>query len=279
MTNALVVPAEADSQDTTEPGNSPASLLLNAPTINLRGHEQAAQSVLMDDVSLPFSAERLALVRLPLDAGGFRLDRVEPRWQRRNHYLIKRRLDDTPVLEGLEKTLVRFCQRALADANKRGLPVQDRYAYLTVDDRWVEKGQTQRQDGWHIDGMQGSEVATPTPGCYQYVWSDCAPMAMALQGFNVEGFDRHTVNFFESLARQVHTASCKRFAERRMMLMSAYLVHKAMPVPTSGYRRFLRLYLTHQPITSVKATLNPLIDYDYEPQTTSGEIPSGLSIV
>lgn len=233
-------------------------------------------SVFTEDIRKPFDARRFSMPRQPEEGFAFSLAKPNRAWTSRNHWLIKPKQGSYVIFDDLEPDVRRFCQKAMEFMRAYRLPFEDRYLYLTVDDRWVSEGDTQRVPGWHIDGMQGSEVETPTPGCFQFLWCDHTPMEYSTQSFETKGLDRHKVNFFDSLGNQVNPDSVKRGRSGLAYLMSPYQVHRARPVAQNGRRKLLRLSASHQPITSVKVTINPYMEYDHPIHVTSGEIPDHL---
>lgn len=236
-------------------------------------------SLFLEDIRQPFSAKRFGLARPPIEGFVLNLAKPQRRWESRNHWMIKSRASEAIILDDLEPDVRRFCQKAIEYMQANRLPIKDRYLYLTVDDRHVEAGRTQRQPGWHFDGMQGSEVPSVNPGCFQFLWCDHTPALYATQSFQTKGLDRHRVNFFDSLGNQVKEDSLIQGKPGLAYLMSAYQVHRASEVAVSGRRKVLRLSASYQPITSKRMTVNPHIGYDYPIHSTSGRIPEGLKVL
>lgn len=233
-------------------------------------------SVFMKDIQAPFDARRFALPRQPLEGFAFSPAKPGRIWESRNNWQIKCKDSEDIVLDDLEPDVRRFCQKALEHMQANRLPIKNRYLYLTVDDRVVPAGRTHRRSGWHFDGMQGSEVPTPNPGCFQYLWCDHTPMHITGQAFQVKGLCRHTVNFFDSLANQVDESKAQQVQAGIAYLMSPYQMHRCTALPEERRRKVVRLSASHQPNTSVLMTRNPHMHYDYEIHSTSGEIPRGL---
>lgn len=232
--------------------------------------------VFLEDIKKPFDTRRFALERAPMDSFIYTPAKPNRPWTSRNHWMIKSKSDSFILLEDLEPDVRRFCQKAIDFMRAFRLPFEDRYLYLTVDDRELEEGAVQRQPGWHFDGMQGSEVETPNPGCFNFLWCDHSPMEYSTQAFPTEDLDRHTVNLFDTLGQQVRPESRMTATAGMTHLMGPYQLHQGRPVERSGRRKLLRLSASHQPITSIRMTINPYMTYDYPYHTTSGAIPSHL---
>ena len=162
------------------------------------------------------------------------------------------------------------------DIVEHRIGLHDRYIYVTVDQGWVEPGDTQRTAGWHIDGLQGDEVPVKRAGDCQVIWSDALPTEYTTQKFDIEGLDVSKHNVFEWLAKQVSDVEIRSFAPNWAVLHSSYLVHRAAVARERTYRRFVRISFTHIPVTSKKMTVNEFMPYNYQIHTTTGEIPKEL---
>lgn len=233
----------------------------------------------LGDIKAPFNPSRFSMERRPIESFAYTPAKPHRPWASKNHWMIKCKSQDYIIMDELEPDVRRFCQKAIDFMRAFRLHFEDRYLYLTVDDREISKGNTQRQPGWHFDGMQGSEVPSPTPGCFQFLWCDHSPMQFAAQPFQVKGLNRHEVNFFDSLGNQVEEDKVETAKARMTYLMSPYQLHQGSPVDRSGRRKLLRLSASHQPITSIRMTVNPYMDYDYPYHTTTGEIPEKLKVL
>ena len=161
-------------------------------------------------------------------------------------------------------------------AIRAGVDPMDRYIYLTVDQRDLKKGETLRTPGWHSDGFQGNEVPRKQPGDYQAVWSEVPGTQYADQSFNVDGLDPSVHNIFAHLGLQVRPENIHTMPANILHTHGPYLVHRSPPAHQDCYRRFVRISITHVPVTSRTMTINPLIRYDYPVHTTNGKIPPNL---
>lgn len=59
-------------------------------------------------------------------------------------------------------------------------------------------------------------------------------------------------------------------------MINPYHIHTATKAINKIYRHFIRVAFTEIPVTSVKMTINPKIEYNYQYHITTGEIPSYL---
>jgi hypothetical protein len=195
-----------------------------------------------------------------------------------NHYMLKNSSDSELTLGEFESSpeIKKFIQTCIDECNNLDLSWQDRWCYLTIDQMLVEAGKSQREFGWHIDGMQGDEVKVKVEADFQFIWADATPTRFCTKTFNVEGLDPSRHNVFNWLGKQTEEKYCYNLEKEKIYLMNAYHVHSATISEIVQYRRFVRLSFTKTPITSVKMTINPDITYNYAIHQTTGNIPKNL---
>jgi hypothetical protein len=199
---------------------------------------------------------------------------------RLNHFMVKlKHSDDLALPQWLDHEVGRFVTDSINHAKENDLPVRSRYAYLTMDNKPIEKGETQRSSGWHLDGLQGEEVPFKLPTCYEFTWTNTLPMQISDQGFEVNGLNFTSHNVFDSLGDQVYDDSILTLDSNTLYLMNAYQLHRGVAAEDAiNNLLFLRLYMSELPITSSRMTINEMIDYPYQTHTTAGKIPEGLII-
>jgi hypothetical protein len=223
-----------------------------------------------------FDLEFLNFTREPIEVETFTFkDFVN---ERVNHYMIKSNNSSELFLGIVEnsESIKDFISTCFDKANQMRLDTDSRYCYLTIDQMIVETGKSQRESGWHIDGMQGLEVSEKQPADYQFIWADATPTKFCTQTFDVEGIDVGKHNVFNWVSKQVAEKNCYLLKKETIYLMNAYHVHTATQAEKKLYRRFVRLSFTNTPITSIKMTINPDIKYNYKIGVTSGDIPKNL---
>ena len=229
-----------------------------------------------DEWGLPFDLKFLEQSQYPSAVGFFDPDPVDfPKDCRVLHYQVKARNTSDLVLGELE-WLRSFISESYHRARLQGVDTDGRYTYVTVDQGLVEAGGTLRTAGWHIDGLQGDEVPVKVPGDCQFIWSDAVPTEFVTHPFSVDGIDVSKHNVFDRLAVQVRESRIRKFTPGFVMLHNSYLVHRAGVAEETTYRRFVRVSHSYVPVTSVKMTINPDMEYDFPVHTTSGEIPAHL---
>lgn len=214
----------------------------------------------------------------PMELGRYTFfERFKHKGRNLLHYMVKSNDSNKYVTEDLHNNsefgiidFINLCKNKMDGFDK------DRYAYLTIDSRIVEKDKTQRASGYHIDGLQGDEVFEKKPSDMTFVWCDNLPTEYAYQYFNIENLDISLHNIFSFLDIQVIEDTIKTFMPYSLLFMNSYCVHRAATANKNTDRIFLRLSYTHIPITSTKMTVNPHILYNYPIHTTTGTIPKHL---
>jgi hypothetical protein len=216
-----------------------------------------------------------ASTRTPIELNKFQFkDFIDTRV---NHYMIKSN-DTTNLVFGEinSESIKEFVNYCINEAKKLDLDWENRYCYLTIDQKEVVPGKSQRDEGWHIDGMQGDEVKEKKPADFQFIWADETPTKFCTQIFNVDELNPSIHNVFNFLGKQVMNQWCYLLEKNKIYLMNAYHLHTATKANKNTWRRFVRLSFTNTPITSIKMSVNSDINYNYKIHQTTGNIPSKL---
>jgi len=229
------------------------------------------------ETQTPFDLRHLKFTREPVEIGAFNFGNIGD--VRVNHFMVKTNNSSEFVLGELEKygDIKNFISQCYDAANEMGLDPDNRYGYITIDQLQVKAGASQRESGWHIDGMQGTEVPEKKNADFQFIWADQTPTRFCTMTFDMEGVDEAVHNIFKWVGRQVDKNFCYYLKANEIYLMNAYHVHTAVKGTKPVFRRFARLSFTNTPITSVRMTDNPAIEYNYPRGTTTGAIPSHLT--
>jgi len=235
--------------------------------------EELNKLIFLEDVKNIFTVERLSTTREPIEVGNFNLPEI-PADLKLLNYLIDPL--STNTMSSLPISIKKIISDCLSYADNMGLDTASRYCYITIDQAEVTKGGSLRDRGYHIDGMQGTEVSEKVQPDFQFIWSDNTPTSFCTKTFNLEGFREDEHNLFKWLQEQVAERFCYALSKNSIYLMNAYHVHEASKSMNNNYRRFIRVAFTNTPITSVKMSVNPNMDYDYDFHTTKGVIPTHL---
>jgi hypothetical protein len=138
------------------------------------------------------------------------------------------------------------------------------YAYLTIDQSFVKKGQMQRRPGLHVDGFQGARIKDKEYIDHSYVISDRSPTVFYSHGFDVDHLDEAVHNFFLEFDEQADESKTWRPEPFEICFINAYQVHRAAEATEDGYRTFFRLSYTFREFDRLGNTHNPLFDYNWE---------------
>ncbi|WP_253476791.1 hypothetical protein [Natronocella acetinitrilica] len=159
----------------------------------------------------------------------------------------------TAVNDLLEQILA-FEQQLLGD------DWEDYHLYLTVDCRSVPAGHTQRNPGWHFDGMQGVRYPKKLPICHQYVVSNSIPTEYAGAPLDAGGLDERKDNWFEVLGGMLPEDGLRELGQPyRIEAMSAYQLHRASVAEETAQRMFMRLDFSLKQQDRLGNTRNPLL--------------------
>jgi len=225
------------------------------------------------DISNIFDLNRLKFTRSPIEVDTYKFNNFENRY---NHYMIKGPNTDWTLGELNRVDIKLFIDKCLKELKRLNIPYDDRYCYVTIDTKQVKAGESQRDFGWHINGLQGDEVSNKKPADFQFIWSDKIPTKFCTQEFDITGLNLSKHNVFNWLGRQTLEEKCYLLEAEKIYLMNAYHVHTATKSDQDTNRNFVRVSFTNTPITSIRMSVNNDISYDYEIHKTTGAIPKHL---
>lgn len=200
----------------------------------------------------------------------FKLPRV-------NNMLIKTQGNNLNIPFYLDSGIINWINYCLDFSKNVCNDLENRYVYLTIDNKTVLNGESQREDGWHLDGLQGDEVPVKLNNCFQFIYVTENPTEFCIQPFSYKNLNLSSHNIFKKLGQQVNNENIYSINLNTTYLMNSYQLHRAIKSTKDTTRLFLRLYISHCPITSVLATINPNINYPFKPHSTKGKIPSHLT--
>ena len=231
----------------------------------------------LDSVVKPFDLKFMNRVHVPMEFIPLQLDTEQLKSLQLLHYMIKRpdeMLYSLGVLNQYQSliTMIISIEELLAPF------LHDKYCYVTIDNRYVKKGTTQRQAGWHIDCLQGDEVPEKKPGNITFSWMDTLPTEYVGAPIDMTDLDVSKDQIFAHLAQRVDETKASRLRINHLQCFSMYCVHRPMVAPADTNRCYIRISYTHVPITSKKMTVNEDIKYPYEIHSTAGEIPKHLKL-
>jgi hypothetical protein len=124
--------------------------------------------------------------------------------------------------------------------------------------------------------MQGDEVTTKRKADFQFIWCDSDPTLFSSQKFDMSSFNHNHDNIFKYLEKQINPNKISEIIRNQVYLMNPYHVHSAKESKESPNRLFIRASFSYVPVTSIKMTINPHIQYNYPIHQSSGIPPRHL---
>jgi hypothetical protein len=145
----------------------------------------------------------------------------------------------------------------------------DYFAYLTVDQGWIEPAALHREAPCHVDGFQGARWRPKCLTNHSYTVSDVLPTAYYLQPFELSALDEAVHDFFWEMNCVVaDTDEAFRWQPRpaELTLMDCYCVHRGVEATQRTHRTWLRLSFEERRriFDRLGNAHNPLFDYAWE---------------
>lgn len=156
------------------------------------------------------------------------------------------------------------------------------YAYLTVDQGFVPKSNSQRVPGPHVDGIpRNRDNPEKQLIDHAYLVTDEIPTMYYMQKFDMMPYDpkiHHFFAIFRALSDESRAITIKPFD---IVLMDAYSVHTPMQIQKDVHRTFVRLEFSTLKFDRLGNSINPhfLSDdkfHDYPFNYIPRPIPSNL---
>lgn len=138
------------------------------------------------------------------------------------------------------------------------------YAYLTIDQSYVQAGTMQRKPGAHVDGFQGARISPKTIINHSYVVSNGTPTVFFPQSFNFSKLNERMHDFFLEMDNQADEDKAVPSKPFTVYLMDAYTVHRASLATQDCFRTFLRLSYDVKEFDRLGNTINPLFSYKWD---------------
>lgn len=137
------------------------------------------------------------------------------------------------------------------------------YAHITVDNRPVVAGTTQRTPGFHVDGYQGARFKKKHKCEHSYIFATELPTEFCIQPFFVNHLDDAKHNAFHEFDKQAKSENCFKSIPGHIYLMDPYMVHRSVISDRNTKRLFVRVTIEHQLLDDMTNTVNPLLPLEY----------------
>lgn len=154
---------------------------------------------------------------------------------------------------------------------------EDYYAYLTVDQRFVPRGESQRLPGAHVDGIPrdvGNPSAQKIDHCY--VVTNNLPTRFFVHPFPIAHYDPKEINLFAAMRYFADESQAVDTRPYEINLMNAYSVHSAALGNAHVYRTFLRIEFSVLQFDRIGNAVNPYFEYTWSYRPCP--IPPSLSV-
>lgn len=153
----------------------------------------------------------------------------------------------------------------------------DYYAYLTVDQRFVPSGASQRLPGAHVDGIPRDRDNPYLQRIdHSYLVTDNLGTRFFEHPFQLDRYDLRKTNFFAVMRLLADEQLSSTTNPYEINLMNAYSVHSAMPSNQHCYRTFLRVEFSVLQFNRLGNAINPWFDYKWE--YSPSRFPTDLSV-
>jgi hypothetical protein len=137
------------------------------------------------------------------------------------------------------------------------------YAYLTVDNSPVKKGNTHRRGGIHIDGVQGARYPVKLPPEHTYSASDKVGTVFYNQPFDLRKLDPNRHHVHAELERQAKPESRIATEDYGLYFWDSYSAHEAAVSDIDANRTFVRVEFSKKIYDGVGDTQSPMFDYHW----------------
>lgn len=142
--------------------------------------------------------------------------------------------------------------------------VNDYYAYITVDQGYINAYECQRSIGCRANGFQGANINPKLPIARSYIAYDRVPPKFYHQGFTTDHLDEAKHNFFFSFDEQARAEAARTIERYNIVLTHAYTVYRNTAVDYPTYRTFFRLTYDVRQYDRFGNTHNNLFDYRWK---------------
>jgi len=138
------------------------------------------------------------------------------------------------------------------------------YAYLTIDQKYVQPGTSQRRPRAHVDGFQGSSISQKKAINHSYTVSNLTPTVYYTHPFSFDHLIDGVHDYYHEMSVQADETQAVTTKPFHLYLMDAYSVHRAEVAKEGGYRTFLRISYDPEVFSRKGNTRNPLFHYEWE---------------
>lgn len=138
------------------------------------------------------------------------------------------------------------------------------YAYITVDQHFVTKGNTHRRGGIHIDGVQGARYPVKLRPEHTYSASDAFGTVFYNQSYDLRKLDPAKQHVHAEIERQTRAENAVVADDYGLFFWDSYSPHESNVATSDRMRTFLRIEFSEKIYDGVGDTVSPLFDYNWQ---------------
>lgn len=144
--------------------------------------------------------------------------------------------------------------------------INEYYAYLTTELAFVQTGETQRREGFHVDGYQGARTTKDSLINRSYTYTSSDTTQFSLKGVDISSIDDSRYNIFKYMDSKLEgEKSCLWWPEPyEIVFMNVYNIHRSPEVRFPHLRFFFRLSYDVRKFDRKGNTHNPMFDYKWK---------------
>jgi hypothetical protein len=215
--------------------------------------------VLKTDILNVWEPERFAVERKPIRIGSV-TDKNDFQKEISSCLDMPIKLPYGDIVIPYESDSVKNIIEQCVDFEKTVNPFYNKYyIYLTIHQKWVKKGETQRNHGAHFDGMQGVRYTNKIPVCHSYLVSDSIPTHFFVQPFPTD-LDEDKHNWFDSFAKVTDNNKAVYTKPFDIYFMTAYNVHECTYAEEDTFRTFVRVEFSLKQFNRNGNSVNPNLE-------------------
>lgn len=232
-------------------------------------------SPIIRDMNTIWDQRKFSEARAPLAAGRIELREVFSRAGSPGVSDMPIKFPDTGYRIPAELAQYSEALQKIVDFEHAANPAAEKYyAYLTVDQKFVAAGGSQRGIGPHSDSVQGPRIVPKVEIGHTYLAVDRDPTLVYAQPFAMAAYPAEKYWLNAVFERQADPKAAVSHPPYTISLLDAYTVHTAVPAAEDGPRTLLRMVYSVQKFDRLGNTHNALFDYDWE--MVPRPLPKGL---
>lgn len=175
----------------------------------------------------------------------------------------------------IPKVFADIAKKVLEKENEVFGDIDEMYAYITIDQKTVEKGKTGRRAGAHSDAYieRDNRQIDITEDSYDvvskevgyatntYIVSDCLPTEFFIAKFPLRDVScDESLKTFDEIAENSEVIT---YPSYNVLKLTPYVVHRAAMCHKRTIRTFMKVSISNKKYAREGNTINPLFDYNW----------------